>query len=180
MLSWTSSLKQQSVDRHVTPLGHIILILSQSVFALTPWCCMLSGEGTNTNFIVCFDPTTFWTHDILYSRLACWPLPHWCSFYKTKPWYNATFNNISAISCRPVLLVEETELPRPAVSHWQILSHNIVCIEYNSPWAGFELTKLVLIGTDSIGSCESSYHTSLCLIVFHLLARKPNSKVPIY
>ena len=30
-----SSLKQQSADRHVTPLGHIILILSQPFFALT-------------------------------------------------------------------------------------------------------------------------------------------------
>ena len=30
-----SSLKQQSVDRHVAPLGHIILIPSQPVFALT-------------------------------------------------------------------------------------------------------------------------------------------------
>ena len=31
-----SSLKQQSADRHVTPLGHIILIPSQPVFALSP------------------------------------------------------------------------------------------------------------------------------------------------
>jgi hypothetical protein len=31
-----SSLKQQSVGRHVTPLGHIILIPNQPVFALTP------------------------------------------------------------------------------------------------------------------------------------------------
>ena len=31
-----SSLKQQSADTYVTPLGHIILILSQSVFALSP------------------------------------------------------------------------------------------------------------------------------------------------
>jgi hypothetical protein len=30
------SLKQQSADRHVTPLGHIILIPSQPVFALSP------------------------------------------------------------------------------------------------------------------------------------------------
>jgi len=30
------------------------------------------------------------------------------------------------------------------------LSHN--CIEYTSPWAGFELTTLVVIGTDCIGS----------------------------
>ena len=31
-----SSLKQQSADRHVTPLGHIILIPNQPVFALFP------------------------------------------------------------------------------------------------------------------------------------------------
>jgi hypothetical protein len=31
-----SSLKQQSAGRHVAPLGHIILIPSQPVFALSP------------------------------------------------------------------------------------------------------------------------------------------------
>ena len=31
-----SSLKQQSADRYVVPLGHIILIQSQPVFALSP------------------------------------------------------------------------------------------------------------------------------------------------
>ena len=39
MLSWisyiASSLKQQSASRHVAPLGHIILILSQPIFALS-------------------------------------------------------------------------------------------------------------------------------------------------
>ena len=43
---------------------------------------------------------------------------------------NATFNNISFISWWSVLLVEETGIPgknhRPAASHWQALSHNIV------------------------------------------------------
>ena len=38
--------------------------------------------------------------------------------------FNATFNNIS------VLLGEETRVPgennRPATSHWQTLSHNVV------------------------------------------------------
>jgi hypothetical protein len=48
-----SSLKQQSVGRYVAPLGHIIMIPSQSVFALSPYCCVISGEVTNTNFIVC-------------------------------------------------------------------------------------------------------------------------------
>jgi hypothetical protein len=44
--------------------------------------------------------------------------------------FNATFNNISVISWRSVLLVEETGVPgenhRPVASHWQTLSHNVV------------------------------------------------------
>jgi len=44
--------------------------------------------------------------------------------------FNATFNNISDVSCRSVLLVKETRGPgenhRPVVSHWQTLSHNVV------------------------------------------------------
>ena len=44
--------------------------------------------------------------------------------------FNATFNNISAISWQSVLLVEETEGPeenhRPVASYWQILPHNVV------------------------------------------------------
>ena len=35
------------------------------------------------------------------------------------------------------------------------------CIEYTSPWTGFELTTLVLIGTDCIGSRKSNYHTNM-------------------
>jgi len=44
--------------------------------------------------------------------------------------FNATFNNISAISWRSVLLVEESgvfgENHRPGASHWQTLSHYVV------------------------------------------------------
>jgi hypothetical protein len=44
--------------------------------------------------------------------------------------FNATFNNISVISWRSVLLVGETWGPgenhRPVASHWQTLSHNVV------------------------------------------------------
>ena len=47
-----NSLKQQSMDRHVSPLGHIILIPSQLVFVLSLSCYVLSGEATNTNFII--------------------------------------------------------------------------------------------------------------------------------
>jgi hypothetical protein len=44
--------------------------------------------------------------------------------------FNATFNNISVISWRSFLLVEETggreENHRPVASYWQTLSHNVV------------------------------------------------------
>jgi hypothetical protein len=43
---------------------------------------------------------------------------------------DATFNNISVISWRSVLMVEETGVPgenhRPDASYWQTLSHNVV------------------------------------------------------
>jgi hypothetical protein len=50
--------------------------------------------------------------------------------------FNATFNNIPVISWQSVLLVEE----------------------YTSPWTGFKLTTLVVVGTDCTGSCKSNYH----------------------
>ena len=54
--------------------------------------------------------------------------------------FNTTFNNISFIWCRSVLLVEETGIPgenyRPVASHQQTLSHNVVsstpCHEWGS------------------------------------------------
>jgi hypothetical protein len=57
---------------------------------------------------------------------------------------NVTFNNISVISWRSVILVEETGVPGE---------------DYISPWSGFELTTLVVIGIDCIGSGKSNYHT---------------------
>ena len=53
--------------------------------------------------------------------------------FRNKVWFmelNATFNNISAISWRSVLLMVETGVPgenhRPVAIHWQTLSHNVV------------------------------------------------------
>ena len=45
-------LTRKLEGRHVAPLGHIILIPSQPVSALTPKCCVLSGEATDANFII--------------------------------------------------------------------------------------------------------------------------------
>jgi len=68
--------------------------------------------------------------------------------------FKTTFNNISAISWRSVLLVEKIGLPgenhRPAASHWQL--YRIILYRIHLAWAVFELTTLVMIGT-------SNYHT---------------------
>jgi hypothetical protein len=75
--------------------------------------------------------------------------------------FNATFNNISVILWRSVLLVEETRVPRenhrPVASLTNFITR--CCIEYTSTWTRFELTTLVVIDTDSISSCKSNYHT---------------------
>ena len=67
--------------------------------------------------------------------------------------FNATFNNISVISWRSVLFVEESRVPeenrRSTTRHGKTLSHDVV----------FELTTLVVICTDCIGSYKSTYHT---------------------
>jgi len=43
--------------------------------------------------------------------------------------FNTTFNNISVISWQSVLLLKETDK----------FYHILCCIEYSSPWVGFEL-----------------------------------------
>ena len=47
---YSAGTQQQSAGGYVAPFGHIIVISSQPVFALTPYWCMLSVEATNTNF----------------------------------------------------------------------------------------------------------------------------------
>jgi hypothetical protein len=67
--------------------------------------------------------------------------------------FNATFNNISVISWQSVLLVEEiTDLSQVTDKLYHIML-------YTSSWLRFELTTLVVIGTDCIGSCKSNYYT---------------------
>ena len=58
-------VKQKSTGRHVAPRGHIIPIPSQSVFALTPECFVLSGKATTTNFII-FGLTRIWLEPTIY------------------------------------------------------------------------------------------------------------------
>jgi hypothetical protein len=70
--------------------------------------------------------------------------------------FNVTFNNISVISWWSVLLMEETG--GHGENHRPDKLYHICCIEYTWPWARFELTTLVVIGTDCTGSWISNYN----------------------
>jgi len=68
--------------------------------------------------------------------------------------FNTTFNNISVISWWSVLLVEET-------TDLQQVTDKLYHIMYRVQlsWAGFELTTLMVIGTECKSSYKSNYHT---------------------
>ena len=69
--------------------------------------------------------------------------------------FNTTFNIISIISWWSVLLVEK---PEKTTHLSQITDKLYYIMLYTSPWTGFELTTLVVIGADYTGRCKSNYH----------------------
>jgi hypothetical protein len=58
-------------------------------------------------------------------------------------------------------MVKETgvlgENHQPVACNWKTLSNNVVPLELASGWEEFELTTLVVIGTDCICSCKYNY-----------------------
>ena len=72
--------------------------------------------------------------------------------------FNATFNNISVISWRSVLMVRGNRR-KPPTCHKSLTNFfTQCCIEYTSPWTGFKFTTLVVIDTDCTDSYKSNYH----------------------
>ena len=77
--------------------------------------------------------------------------------------FNATFNNISVIAWWLDLLVEETEPDyQQKTTDFPLITdklyHKMLYRVYLA-WTRFELTTLVVIGTDCTSSCKSNYHT---------------------
>jgi hypothetical protein len=47
--------------------------------------------------------------------------------------------------------------------------YNIMLYQVHLVWAGFELTMLVVINTDCIGSCKSNYHTIMTMTAPYMI-----------
>jgi hypothetical protein len=143
-----------AADRHVSLLGHIILIPSQQNIDL------FSPKIFYGPFNFCMGHLHRITK--LYVSNGPWPLPFpitaLCN--KDRQWLAAgRWFSLGT----PVSSKDYTEMAHWMLWWWGRNNHFLFpdhCIMlYTSPWSRFELTTSVVIDTDCIGSCKSNYHT---------------------
>jgi hypothetical protein len=72
--------------------------------------------------------------------------------------FNATFNNISVISCLQFYWWRKSEDPKKTTNLSQVTDKLYHIMLYFSPWSRFELTTSVVRGTHRIGDFKSNYN----------------------
>jgi hypothetical protein len=130
-----------SKDIHVVPLGHI-LNPSQPVCALSPKCCVLRIVATHANLLV---------FGLTQSELEP-------TVYHTRGEHVNQYTT-DVDSCKKNITIKDIWYrPFDLLINCIKRRHVHVHIFVHGSWAGFELTTLVVICTDCIGSCISNYH----------------------
>ena len=61
--------------------------------------------------------------------------------------------------------------------YFQTLLITLCCIEYTSPWTGFKLTALMVLGTDCTGSCTSNHHAITTTMTSYVILRVKNLNI---
>jgi hypothetical protein len=114
----------------------------------------LKCDKKKTNILVRKEVSYFLYFGFYSCVEVCYYILHcgWCGFMV----FNATFNNISVISWRSVLLVEKSEYQKNTTELPQVTDKLDHIVLYDSPWAGIELSTSVVIGPDCIGCCKSN------------------------
>ena len=101
----------------------------------------------------------FCVQSAVFKQMYTWSLIEMCVRFMFMV-FNTNFNNISVVTWRSVLFVEETEGPGENHRLVQVTDKFYQIMLYTSPWSRSELTISVVICTDCISSCKSNYHTN--------------------